>query len=220
MILQLEINSFFPAFFGGPRTQMHISVWFQIIWGSWVGFPCEDKVPFKSQRYKKFNLPKNQFHIFKRRPSILIPIPTGAIFITSHQSVTEGGGLFASRRLYRNLSYDACQHEIWFGGLISRLWELANFKCGRCVIAAFLIETRTAFTCNAVLFCVSLMVSVHPNSIEHLLGARAPSPLPLWPVRDGWLVSLPGSRPGVEQLGKTVVGGWQRWGWGWARQEL
>lgn len=112
----LKLILFPPFFFRGPRAQMHISVWFQIIWGSWVGFPCEDKVPFKSQRYKKFNLLKNQFHILKHRPSIQIPIPTGATFITSHQSVTEGGGLFASRRLHRNLSYDTCQHEIWFGG--------------------------------------------------------------------------------------------------------
>lgn len=78
------------------------------------------------------------------------------------------------------------------------------------MIAAFRIETRTAFTCNAVLFRVFMMLSLHLYSIEHLLGPCALSPLPLWPVRDGWLVSLPGPRPGVEQLGKTVVGGRQR----------
>ncbi len=168
-ILQLELIIFlslslffFFFFFREPSAQMHISVRFQIIWGSWVGFPCEDKVPFKSQSYKKCNLLKNQFHILRNRPSIQIPIPTGATFITSHQSVTEGGGLFASRRLYRNLSYDACQREIWFKGLINRLWELANFKCGRSVIAAFHVEIRDRFTCNAVWFCVFWMLSLHP----------------------------------------------------------
>ncbi len=187
---------------------MHISVWFQIIWGSWVRFSCEDKVPFKSQSYNKFYWLKNQFHILRNRPSIQIPIPTGATFITSHQRVTEGGGLL----LYRNLSYDACQREIWFGGLISRLWELGNFKCDR--LLHFALRPKIGLPAKLFGFvCFGCLLSI-PNSTEHLLSARAPSPLPLWPVRDGWLVSLPGPRPGVEQLGKTVVGGRQRWGWG------
>lgn len=82
-------------------------------------------------------------------------------------------------------------------------------------------ETRATFTCNVSVVRVFETFSnlLSPSQLL-LLGALAHPLLPLWPERDGWLVSLPGPRPGVEQLGKTVVGGRGYGMGGRARQEL
>lgn len=124
-----------------------------------------------------------------------------------HTSSKAGGRLFVRG----NLGYDTRQREIRFWGLIKRFGELANFKRGRCAIAAFRSETRATFTCAVSV--VRVFETFSPSEL-HLLGALAHPLLPLWPARDGWLVSLPGPRPGVEQLGKTAVGGRQIRGWG------
>lgn len=208
MILQLEINSFSPLFFlEGPEPRCIFQCDFKssegLGWDSHVKIRCLLSLnAIKNLIYWKINSTFWNIGHPYRFPFQQGPLLSHLIKVWLREAVYslpgDSIGIWAMTLV--SMKYD-------LGGLISRLWELANFKCSRCVIAAFRNETWTTFTCNAVLFCAFLMLSLHPNSIEHLLGAHAPSPLPLWPVRDGWLVSLPGPRPGVEQLGKTVVGG-------------